>query len=205
MRTLAIPSVALLGLLCLSGCLPTPEPEGPGSSSPAPTPSPETSSEVPLAEIVLPDCEGLYTPEQVTSLIGEGMEGIGDATIPETDGGFGTSISELQTVLRSDDAIHCTWVLPATERGLSVSLMVVTDAELAQINSVLDALGIGSTSIGGGAEIRSFAVEGEYPFTEAHGLAGTLWISARDGFGENAPALVQAALDSVVALNPGRF
>lgn len=208
MRRFVIPALAVLGILFLSGCLPTPDPESPVSSDPVPSVSPtpaESPAEEPLPEIVLPACDALYSTDQVASLMGEGMELIGDATTPESDGGFGTSIPELKALLRSGDAVNCTWILPFTERGLTVSLMVVDSSTLGQINTALDAAGAGTTPVGGDTVIRAFAVDGEYPFSEAHGLGGTVWVSAYDGFGESAPALVQAAFESVIALNPGRF
>lgn len=212
MRRLAIPTLAALGLLLLSGCLPAPEPAGPGGGDPTPSASPSASaapdddaSDEPLPDLVLPACEALFTPEQVATLMDDGMNLIGDATNPESDGGFGTSIPELKELLRSGDSVNCTWVLPFTERGLTVSLMVVDDSELALITTALDGVGAGTTPVGGGTVIRAFAEEGEYPFTEAHGLADTLWVGAIDGFGENAPALVQAALETVIELNPGRL
>lgn len=212
MRRLAIPTLAALGLLLLSGCLPAPEPAGPGAGDPTPSASPSATGtpaddtpDEPLPDLVLPACDALFTPGQVSTLMDDGMNLIGDATNPESDGGFGTSIPELKELLRSGDPVNCTWVLPFTERGLTVSLMIVDASELAQINSALDGVGAGTTPVGGGTVIRAFAEESEYPFTEAHGLADNLWIGAIDGFGENAPALVQAALETVIALNPGRL
>ncbi len=167
-----------------------------------------------LTPIVLPGCEDLYTAAQVMLLMGGDLELIGDATNPESDGGFGTSIPDLKTELRDGPAVNCTWVLPASERGLTVSFMVIDEVQQSEIVALLDAAGAGTTSIGGDFAIHAFAgaldtgeteAGGEFPFTEAHGIGPGIWVCAFDGHGENAPALVQAALDVIIEVNPGRL
>lgn len=208
MRLLAIPTVAVMALVLLTGCLPASDPEGTVAPSPTASRSPSLPAEptaTPLPDLTLPTCDELFTPAQVLELMGDGMELIGDATTPESNGGFGTSVAELQAIGRAGGSLNCTWVLPASERGLTVSLMVIDASQLAHINEALDTVGAGTTPVGGGTVIRSFIDEGDYPFTEAHGLTEVVWVGALDGFGQFAPALVQAALDTVIALNPGRF
>ena len=206
MLRLTTATVALATTLVLSGCLPAPGAGGPTAAPETPSASPSAPEPTPApGPISLPGCAELYTADQVALLIGADLELIGDATHPESDGGYGTSFPALATELRDGDSVNCTWILPASERGLTVSFMVVTSAQRDAVTAVLTSAGIAATPVGGDFSIYAFADDGEYPFTEAHGLGGELWVCAQDGFGVNAPALVQAALDTIIELNPGRF
>lgn len=201
--------VATTAILLLAGCGGGSSETGPtdiGTSPPASPPP--TESESPETPLTLPSCTDLFTEAQVIALMGDSMDALGDVSAPDA-GGYGTSRFELQVLLEERDALNCTWILPASERGLTVSMAIIPEADVATIGGALAA--VGATASSGSYAIHSFdeSVETdpsalEYPYTEAHLIEPGLWVSALDNFGEYAPALVEAAADRVFALNPGR-
>lgn len=197
-------TIASLGLavLALTACGPTPEPTAtPTMVKPTPT---ATASAAPVrAELVLPTCEDLFTADQVTALMGEFMQ-----LNPPGDTGGGSGFPELVALLGAEGTVRCTWILPASERGLTVSIRASDAASDAAVTATLAAAGSTGTPTGGDSILYAIGAD-ETPersaYTEAHYLAAGLWVAAYDIFGDNAPALTQAAMDRMAELNPTWF
>ena len=197
-------AAAALAVLALTACGPTPTPTPtPVETVDEATPTPTASAAPERAELVLPTCEELYTPDEVLMLMGEFME----LNPPENTGG-GSSFPELVALLAADGTLRCTWILPASERGLTVSVRASDAASDAAVTAALTAAGSTGTSAGGDSIIYAISAD-ETPeksaFTEAHFLASGLWVAAYDLFGSNAPALTQAAMSRMAELNPTWF
>ena len=199
----------LLLVVCatlLTGCLPAGPPPGADPTA-EPTPAETLETPVTLPALVLPECADLYTAAEVLSLMGEGMVPADFNPAPE-NAAYGTQFDELRAELAAGDSLNCTWVLPASERGLTVSVMLATPEQFELVSSTLRASGSDGTSTGGESII--FAISAEEtpessPYTEAHYLSPEIWVSARDLFGSFAPALTQAAMDRMAELNPAYF
>lgn len=203
-------ALAMAGATMLTGCggaMPIPTDSSTGAATPSPTatsaatvaPEPE-----PLPALVLPTCEQLFTADEVRTLMGESMELIGDVSGPD-NGGYGVSEPELQAVLEAGPSINCTWIRPATERGLSVSVMEASIETQDLIRTLMAAAGSAGTSTGGESVIYAYESSEFEPFTEANYLSPEIWVSALDVNGRFAPALTQAAMDTVAELNPAWF
>lgn len=193
-----------LTVLTLTACGPTPTPTPtPVETVDEATPTPTATAAPERAELVLPTCEELFTPDEVLTLMGEFME----LNPPENTGG-GSSFPELVSLLAVDGTLRCTWILPASERGLTVSVRASDAASDAAVTAALTAAGSTGTSTGGDSILYAIGAE-ETPersaFTEAHYLAAGLWVAAYDLFGDNAPALTQAAMSRMAELNPTWF
>lgn len=209
-RSVPILAITAMTLALLSACdmpsgQPSSTPSDAGSATPtAPTPTP---AEVALPPLVLPGCDDIYTAEEVLALMGEHIESLGDVSGPE-QGGYGTDFPELVASLASGPSVNCTWVVPGTERGLSVSIMAASDSTREAVERILTAAGAGATATGGDSVIYAFTAEEtpeSSPFSEAHYLSPAVWVSANDRFGASAPALTQAAMHRMSELNPEWF
>lgn len=198
MRLTLSAAVVTAVVLALSGCVPgdtsspTPGPTG-ESGSPSPT-----ETEAPSGPLSLPDCTSLFTAAQVTELIGEGMEHRPDAV------GVGSGTASVQALIAASSPTSCSWVLPDSERGVSVALIEMDEALQTEAEATFTAEAFSGSS-SGPAAVYSIEGTGDFPFTEAHALAPGIWIAVYDGFGTNATAIAQAAFDNVSAANPGRF
>jgi hypothetical protein len=195
----AIVAGATLSMLLLAGCAPEPGPVP--SRTVTPTPS-ASATPVAFGPLVLPTCDTLFTDAEVSALMGDGMDGMGD--ISPGGAAYGSSVPELEQLIIADsNEFNCTWVLPASERGLTLSFVPANDATRVDVTGLLVPL-VGTTD--GSAVFYDSATGGDHPYTEAHavGVPGVeLWISVNDGFGTKASEIVHAAWDRVVALNPG--
>jgi hypothetical protein len=196
-------TLATLGMavLTLTGCGPTPGPAptpietvAEATSTPTATPTPTR------ADLVLPTCDELFSPEQVLELMGEGMVG-------ETGSG-GTMFDELRPLLDAPGTLQCAWVLPASERFVSVSIREFDEATAAIVGATMNAAGSTGTNAGGDSIIYAVAAEEteeRLPFAEAHYLAVGLWVAASESHGTFAGAMTQAAMDRLAELNPTWF
>jgi hypothetical protein len=147
---------------------------------------------------VLPECADLYTADQITTLMGESMQ-----LNPPEESGRGTRFDDLRALLDAEGSRNCTWVLPGSEYGVSVSIVASSEAIDSAVAATLTAAGSSGTSTGGDSVIFSIEVEEtqERPgFLEAHYLAGDVWVCVNGG--ESTPALAQAAMERVAELNP---
>jgi hypothetical protein len=199
MRVSAIAGATLLVLL-LTACDPAaPGPtESPGAGSPVASPSATAASASPEPRaLVLPECSDLYTADQITTLMNEFVQ----LNAPE-DSGPGTRFEDLRALLDSAGSLNCTWVLPGSEFGVSVSIVASSDAIETAVAATLSAAGSSGTGTGGDSVIYSIEVE-ETPeqsgFLETHYLAGGVWVCVNGG---QSPALAQAAMQRVAELNP---
>ncbi len=201
--------------LALTGCFPTPpvpttEPSPSSTGSATPEAAEPVASASPSADfdptteaLVLPSCADLYTADQVTALMGEFM-----ALNPPGGDGGGSRFPNLRSLLDAEGTLNCTWVLPASERGLTVSVRAADTESDGAVRATLMAAGSAGTSTGGDSIIFAVAADETpdfIPYSEAHYLAGGVWVAVFDGFGSNAPALSQAAMNRVAELNPSRF
>jgi hypothetical protein len=210
-RMLPTIAVILAGSALLAACDgsdpapladPTSAPTPAMTASPASEPEPES-----LPALVLPSCDALFTPEEVATLMGDHMELIGDVSAPGM-GGYGAGDPALQAVLETGPSVNCTWILPASERGLTVSVMEASIETQELVRTLMAAVGSTGTPTGGESIIYGYErLESEETgaFTEAHYLSPEIWVSAHDGNGQFAPALTQAAMDRVAELNPAWF
>ena len=202
-RPLAIVLTVACGTL-LTGCLP-PEPTpgvDPAASPAGPTPAETLETPVTLPAFVLPECADLFSADEILALMGERMEFVVPDGVPE-NAAYGTSFPELRAELAAGDSVSCTWVLPASEYGVTVSVMLASPDVFDLVASTLRASGSDGTSTGGESII--FAID--LPETEvaagqveAHYLSPEIWVSAQGT--QSAPALTQAAMDYVIELNP---
>jgi hypothetical protein len=134
--------------------------------------------------------------------MGENMQFVVPDGAPE-NAAYGTGFPELRAELAAGDSVSCTWVLPGSEYGVTVSVMLASPEVFDLVASTLRASGSEGTSTGGDSII--FAIN--LPETEvaagqveAHYLSPEIWVSAQGT--QSAPALTQAAMDYVIELNP---
>lgn len=187
-----------VALLLLSACAPA----GPGESSPSLSPSPSTpeATEGPAVpeELVLPSCEDLFQDSTEAALTAEGLEPLSDTSGPG-QGGYGASDPSLQAMIEANESVSCTWVLPGSERGLSTSVTIVSDADSEAVAAAL--LAAGFTHAGAVGDHYSMESGGEYPHTETHALYEDFWVATLDSFGTDASLYTEDALDTVIQLN----
>ncbi len=194
----------LLVLACatlLSGCLPaTPTPGADPTATP--TPAETLTSPAALPPLVLPECADLFSADEILALMGERMEFVVPDGVPE-NAAYGTGFPRLRAELDAGDSVSCAWVLPATEYGVTVSVMLASPEVFELVSATLRASGSDGTSTGGESII--FAID--IPETEvaagqveAHYLSPEIWVSAQGT--QSAPALTQAAMDYMIELNP---
>lgn len=191
--------VAFAGLLVLSACAPS----GTGESA-TPTPASSSTPEVsdgPVtpAPLVLPGCEELFPESTEATLAAEGLEPQGDVSAPG-QGGYGASDPSLQALIEADESVSCTWVLPGSERGFSTSVTILSATEADTVAAELEASGFAHTEAIG--DVYSLETGGEFPRTESHALYEDFWVSTVDSFGTSASRYTEAALDTVISLNP---
>ncbi|TAL41858.1 MAG: hypothetical protein EPN91_09710 [Salinibacterium sp.] len=184
--------VVAAAVLLLAGC--APEPVASPTASPTPSATP--------AALVLPTCNTLFTDAQVTELMGDNMQAMGDIS-PE-GATYGSTVPELQSLIAAaPDEFNCSWIIPASERGLTLSIIPADAATRAQ---VIDALAPATGTVDGSARFFDATTADEmFPFNEANAVGGpgvNLWISVHDS-GTRALDITHAAWNSVVALNPG--
>ena len=198
------PAVIVVTLVCatlLTGCLPVePAPSAAPTAESTPTASPSAPAALP--PLVLPECEDLYTADEILTLMGNDMVFVVPDGAPENVA-YGTGFPELRDELAAGDSLSCTWVLPASEYGVTVSIMLASADVFELVSSTLSAAGSAGTSTGGGSIIFSIELEETLVSTggtEAHYLSPAIWVSASGG--ESAPALTQAAMDRMLELNP---
>jgi hypothetical protein len=189
-----------LVVFSLAGCAAA-NPPGEPTDVPVVTESPAPEPTTPAAEPVLPWCEDYYLESTEAELLASGMELLGDVSAPG-QGGYGASDPDLQSLMEANLSRSCTWVLPATERGLTTTVTFVSEADTATIAAVLDAAGFTHSS--GAAEYWSTETDGVSADleSESHALTGSLWVATWEGFGTTAADLTQQALDVALAANP---
>lgn len=197
--------------LALTGCFPTPPvptteplPSSTGSATPeaaepVASASPSADFDPTTEALVLPGCADLYTADQVTLLMGSFM-----VLNPPESTGPGSNFPELAALLDNETTLKCTWVLPGSERALTVSIRASDAASDAAVRTTLTAAGASGTSTGGDSIIFAIRVEEtqeSWGYAESHYLAAGVWVAETNGI----PAVSQAAMDRVAELNPSRF
>lgn len=197
---------ATTAVLALGGCgagagvvsgTPSASPLATESRTPAPS---ATASE----SLVLPTCENVLTADQVSSLMDPGAQGVGDASTP-AGAGRGTSVLELLHIMDTDArALHCTWVIPDSDAGATISVM--SDPAVAHAGEVyLSSLTLEESTGGTGERIITIRSLDGYAYTESHGFLDGVWVGAWNGFATESSAIVDAVFASLAAANPGRF
>ncbi len=134
---------------------------------------------------MLPSCEDLFPESTEAALTAEGLEPLGDTSGPG-QGGYGAPEASLQAVIEANESVSCTWVLPGSERGLSTSVTIVSDADSEAVAAALLAAGFAQTSAVG--DYYRMESGGEYPHTETHALYEDFWVATLDSFGTAAPS-----------------
>ncbi len=203
-RLLGIATV--LSVLALTAC-------GTGDGDDAATPDPSSSSSefgspTPTATAAVavrrPTCDTLLTPVQVSDLMDPGAQGIGDATTP-AGGGRGSTVLELLQIMDGDSgAVHCTWVLPDSDAGATISIM--SDPLVAHAGEVyLSTLTLEETTGATGERILTIRSLDGFAYTESHGFLDGVWVGVWDGFATESSAIVDAVFATLAADNPSRF
>jgi hypothetical protein len=129
------------------------------------------------------------------------MELLGDVSAPG-QGGYGASDPALQAIMESNLSRSCTWVLPASERGLTTTVSFISDEDKATIAGILDAAGFAHSTAGAdywSRETDGLSADLE---SESHAINGSIWVATWEGFGTTAPRLTEHALSAAIALNP---
>ncbi len=188
----------------LSGCIPAVSVSAPPAS---PSASPTLETPAALPDLVLPECADLYTTDEVLTLMGERMQ----LVLPDETAEhvlYGTEFEELRAELAAGESLSCTWVLPATERGLTVSIMAASPRVLELVSTTLREAGSAGTSTDGESisfEIQVGGTPDFPPSAEAHYLSSGVWVSAFDAPGGSAAELTQTAMLRMATLNPDYF
>ncbi|MGV8969658.1 MAG: hypothetical protein ACOH1J_04340 [Microbacteriaceae bacterium] len=193
--------VTLASVALLTGCLPI-KPAPTADPTAAALPSASLSAPAALPALVFPDCVDVYTAEQILSLTREGMEFVVPDGVPENTA-YGTGFPELRDVIATGESLTCTWVLPASEYGVTVSIMLASPDVVELVSSTVRAAGSDETTTGGESVIFALEIEDSSVSTggsEAHYLSPKIWVCAQGA--ESAPALVQAAMERMLELNP---
>ena len=182
---------AMTAVLALSACAPAPEAGPPPTATPSAS---ATESETPTApSITLPDCDSIYSPALVAALQSEGRTSEGDVSA-SGGGGWGSVDVGVETILSAmTDAVHCTWILPATESGSTTSIAILDDTSRTALIAAFASGGfIASTAPGG--DLYSISVEEEFiTYTESHLLTADLWIGSAYAFGDASTLTLDAA------------
>lgn len=181
----------LTAVLALSACTPDPEPAATPTASPSVTASESAAPTAPA--ISLPDCDSIYSPALVAALQAEGRTAEGDVSAPG-GGGWGTFDVGVETILAAlPDAVHCTWILPASESGSTTSIAVLDDASRTALVAAFASGGfVASTAPGG--DLYSITVEEEFiTYTESHLLTAEVWIASAYAFGDASTLTLDAA------------
>jgi hypothetical protein len=203
--TPSVPQVLSVGaavalVITLSGCVgaePTPTEtvaETPESSSPAPTAESAPSS-------TLPACDSIFTPAGFALVSSENLQWTDVASGSESDPGLALFDSSLEPALIDNESISCSFILPASERGMSVYAILMSDSDTAIVVSFFTGAGytVSAPATGAGT-IYSIVDEGEYPFTEAHLVRDDILVSSFDSFGLKATDYVADASAQIATL-----
>jgi len=142
-------------------------PEGSGSPDAQTTPG--------AAELAVPPCETIYSPELTQALLDQVRVSRGDTS--GADYGFGTVDPDLVQVIknvRRDLRISCTWYLPPTESVSVTSIAILSGDVESTVARILDASGAVREEVGGGVlwtlDETTSDVSSDYVATEAHFL-----------------------------------
>lgn len=183
---------AVITLLVLSGCTPEPPPETTPSVESAPS-EPAEPSEPAVEPIVLPDCDSIYSAAVVAALTAEDRLSVGDVSGPGM-GGWGTHDVGIETILAAiTDAVHCTWILPASESGSTTSIAVLDSASRTALVAALTAAGFTASTAPRG-DLYALQVEEEFiTYTETHLLTADLWFASAYSFGNATTLTLDAA------------
>ncbi|UYN83921.1 MAG: hypothetical protein KIT89_01410 [Microcella sp.] len=182
---------ALTAVLALSACTPEPEPGATPSASPSATVSASAAPTAPA--ISLPDCDSIYSPALVAALEAEGRTSEGDVSALG-GGGWGTFDVGVEAILSAiPEAVHCTWILPASESGSTTSIAMLDDASRTALVAAFAGGGfVASTAPGG--DLYSITVEEEFiTYTESHLLTAEVWIASAYAFGDASTLTLDAA------------
>lgn len=163
-------ATALLALGLLTACTPadpvetaspapseSASPTATAESTPTPTPTPVD----PLAGT----CDELLTPDQVATLFSGIAESRGDTTA--TGGGRASTEPDILALMPAGGR-HCTWVVPASEGGLIVSVLPADAAVRAAVTAETASLFTRDTFPG--VTYDTFQSLDQFTFTETHAL-----------------------------------
>jgi len=169
---LAAPTLAIVVLAALSGCVAAaaPEPSSPPAASESASVEPSPSAE----PIALPTCDTIYSDAVVASLTAEGRESQGDVSAPG-GGGWGTADPGLEAILSGiDERVSCSWILPASESGSTTSIARIDATTRAALDAAFSAAGFFGDGTLYGTEVETEL--GSY--NEAHVLTDEFWIGS---------------------------
>jgi hypothetical protein len=190
---------ALIVVFALAACTPTP------TATPAPTASAlpsagesASASPSPSPAFAVPDCDDIYTPLLISTLVAEGRTPLGD-TSTAVGGGWGTFDAGIETILSAiKDRISCTWVLPTSESGSTTSVAVLDAASRTALVAAFAAGGFTASTTSSG-DLFTLSVEADFlTYTESHLITAEVWIGSVYAFGD-ADILT---LDAAVAVLP---
>ncbi len=191
-RWMLVPAVVVL--LALSGCAPETEPTGAPSIEPsASEPSESSDPSEPAPEpIVLPDCDTMYSPAMVETLVSESR--LRDAVGVSSPGSLDDRVSALfDSLVRS---VSCGWYLPASESGSTTTIAVIDDAARTELEAAFAAGGFSAATTAEG-ELYSIRVEEEFiTYEESHLLFDDVWIGTLYVGGSAEPLTLDAYAQS---------
>ncbi len=192
-------TLAVAAALALSLAACTPSPEQAESPSPAASASASPSSATPPTptpspDLALPDCETIYSPAMVASLIAESR--VSDADDAVGRGSLDEAVSAVLDTL--DETVSCGWYLPASESGSTTTVARIDDAAKADLEAAFAAGGFTAATTADG-ELYSIRVEEEFgTYEESHLVLDSIWIGTLYA-GGSAEALT---LDAAAQLLP---
>jgi hypothetical protein len=178
-RNLVISVAAAMSVVIgLAACTSTDTTTAVGASA---SPSPDPPSETVVIS-ALPNCAEIFSPAMLLVLGGENLQSV--TGIPGSNPDLARYDASLEPVLMGKEQVTCDFVLPVTERGMSMNIFLVSDVDQSQVESFFAAAGYSVASpVTGVGTIYSFEHDGDYPFTEAHLIRDDLMVSSFDYFG----------------------
>jgi hypothetical protein len=161
----------------------------PTNSVPTDSGSSGATSSAPHSPTELPECPALFTPVGIALLEADRLVSTPVEPGPGGLADFERIPAGFRTIAIANDSVTCSFILPASERGMVISVVRVSAADRLNIVTALTAGPydpIVSSSLDSAAEGFGQTVLGDYPYTEAHVLAEDLWVSCFDYYGQAA-------------------
>ncbi len=196
-------TVILFTLVCCAGGSlngTTDAASSPSTASPVPSPDNATTTATPRAPTDLPRCESIFSAAGFAVVAENGLTATPVDPAPGGLSDFDRIIPTLRAIATSNDSVTCSFILPASERGMVISVVRITPADSAAIVAGLAGAGyaaLASGALNAGDSGFTHTVSGEYPYTEAHVLSRDTWVSCFDYFGQ---AATNYALDSTASI-----
>jgi hypothetical protein len=159
------------------------------TASPVPSSDDATTTAVPETPTELPSCDAVFTAAGFAIIAANSLTSNPVDPAPGGLGDFDRIIPPLRAIATGNESVTCSFILPASERGMVIAIVRIAPADRAAIVAGLAGAGystIASGTLNPGDNGFSLTVTGDYPFTEAHVLSHDTWVSCFDYFGQAA-------------------